>query len=268
MESRRYAVAALERGLGILETLAEAPLTLGEVADRTGMPKATAFRVLVTLEGRGFIERGPGGTYHPGLRLIRLAQVAHAIVDLRRVAQPYLQRLHDRSSDTVNLAVWHDRRVLYLDVLPSPRPLRFVETPGSTAPLHATALGKAIAAHIPEPELAKLLRAAGMPRFTARTITTVPRFVTEVRAVRDRRYAVDRQEQAVGAVCVAAPLFDGRGVVGAVSIAAPVAPMGGRRLGAIVPDLLDACAAISRTLGADVTPRVRRRGRRVLGHLR
>jgi len=252
---RRYAVAALERGLDILEALARGPLTLGAIAARTGLPKATAFRALATLEGRGFTDRGTGGTYRPGLRLIQLAQVAHADVDVRRVAQPYLQRLHELSGDTVNLAVWHDHRVLYLDVLPSLRPLRFVETPGSVAPLHATALGKAIAAHLPEPELASLLRAAGMPRFTPRTVTTVPRFEREVRAVRARGYALDRQEQDVGAICVAAPIFGGGGVVGAVSLAAPAARLDTRRLGGLVPALLDACAAISRTLGHDAAAR-------------
>lgn len=247
---RRYTVAALERGLDILETLADnRAATLGEVTSRTRMPKTTAFRLLATLQARGFVERTPAGTYQPGLRLIQLAQVTHAAADLRRVAQPYLARLHDLSQDTVNLAIWRDRAPLYLEVLPSPRPLRFVEAPGSHAPLHATALGKAIAAHLPEGELVAILKEAGLPRFTPRTITTISRLLLELRKVRERGYAIDRQEQDIGAVCIAAPIFDAQGVVGAVSIAAPAARMEGRRLAGLIPEVLDACAGVSDTLG-------------------
>lgn len=247
---RRYTVAALERGLDILETLADTrAATLGEVTVRTRMPKTTAFRLLATLQARGFVERTPAGMYQPGLRLIQLAHVTHAAADLRRVAEPYLSRLHDLSQDTVNLVVWHDRTALYLEVLASPRPLRFVEAPGSAAPLHATALGKAIAAHLPEVELIAIVKETGLPRFTPRTITTMARLLQELRKVRDRGYAIDRQEQDVGAMCIAAPIFDAHGVVGAASIAAPVARMTGRRLAGLVPELLDACAGISHTLG-------------------
>lgn len=248
--SRRYTVAALERGMDVLETLADSrPATLGEVASRTGMPKTTAFRLLATLQARGFVERTPDGTFRPGLRLIQLAQVTHAAADLRRVAQPSLVRLHDLTQDTVNLAIWRDRAVLYLEVLASPRPLRFVEAPGSTAPVHATALGKAIAAQLPEVELVAILKETGLPRFTPRTITAVPRLLLELRKIRERGYAIDRQEQDVGAVCIAAPIFDAHGIVGAVSIAAPTARMDGRRLAGLIPELLDACAGISHTLG-------------------
>jgi IclR family acetate operon transcriptional repressor len=255
--ARRYTVVALARGLDILETLADnRAATLGEVTLRTRMPKTTAFRLLATLQARGFVERTPTGTYQPGLRLIQLAQVTHAAADLRRVAQPYLGRLHDISQDTVNLVIWHDRTALYLEVLASPRPLRFAEAPGSAAPLHATALGKAIAAHLPEEDVIAILKETGLPRFTPRTITTIARLLREFRRIRERGCAIDRQEQDIGAVCVAAPIFDAHGVVGAVSIAAPAARMKDRRLAGLVPELLDACAGISHTLGARSLPGV------------
>jgi DNA-binding IclR family transcriptional regulator len=255
--ARRYTVAALARGLDILETLADnRAATLGEVTLRTRMPKTTAFRLLATLQARGFVERTPTGTYQPGLRLIQLAQITHAAADLRRVAQPYLGRLHDISQDTVNLVIWHDRTALYLEVLASPRPLRFAEAPGSAAPLHATALGKAIAAHLPEEDVIAILKETGLPRFTPRTITTIARLLREFRRIRERGCAIDRQEQDIGAACVAAPIFDAHGVVGAVSIAAPAARMKDRRLAGLVPELLDACAGISHTLGARSLPGV------------
>lgn len=250
-DARRYAVAALERGLNILQTLAasEQPLSLQEVATRARIPKTTAFRLLATLEGRGFVERTHEGSYHLCLHIFQFAQAVGSVEDLRRTAQPFLRRLHHLSEDTVNLAKWHDRRVVYVDILPSSRPLRFVEAPGTVAPLHATALGKAILAHLPDTEAEALLRERGMPRFTPATITSLPRFLQEIRRVRARGFARDNQEKDHGAACIAAPVFDAHGVIGAISLSAPSSRMGPRRAAQLVPALRDACAALSRQLG-------------------
>lgn len=249
--ARRYAVAALERGLVILQTLAgsQQPLGLGEVAARTRIPKATTFRLLATLEGRGFVERVPSGAYRLGLRAVQLATAAGDGLALRRAAQPALHRLHLLSRDTVNLGQWHDGAVVYVEVLPSPQPLRFVEAPGSTAPLHATALGKAVAAYLPEDLVVARLRETGLPKLTPRTITSLPRLLGELRRVRARGYAVDRRETDVDAACVAAPVFDAHGVVGAISISGPASRMNSAHIARLVPVLRAACAEVSRRLG-------------------
>lgn len=256
-DARRYAVVALERGLTILQTLAasETPLSLHDVATRARIAKTTAFRLLATLEGRGFVTRTPEGTYRVGLRAIQLVQGTGSEAELRRAAQPILQRLHNLSEDTVNMAKWHDRQVVYLNVLPSRRPLRFVEMPGSLAPLHATALGKAIAAFLPEGLVVDILRRAGMPRFTSHTITTPTRFLKEVRRVRLRGIAIDRQETDLGAACIAAPVFDAQGIAAAISLSAPVSRMDARRLEELAPVLVDACRMLSRHLGHRVPRR-------------
>ncbi len=250
-QARRYAVVALERGLVILQTLAtsERPLALGEVATRTRLPKATAFRLLATLESRAFVERGPTDAYRLGLRAVQLAAAAKDSSALRRAAQPALYRLHLLSRDTVNLGRWHDGAVVYVEVLPSPRPLRFVESPGSVAPLHATALGKAVAAYLPETLVAARLREVGLPQLTPRTITSLPRLLEELRQVRARGYAVDRRETDPDAACIAAPVFDAEGVVGAISISAPASRMDSARIARLVPALRAACAEVSRRLG-------------------
>jgi DNA-binding IclR family transcriptional regulator len=248
---RRYTVAALERGLVILQALAasEHPLGLAEIAARARIPKATTFRLLATLDGRGFVERTATGAYRLGLRAVRLGGAAGASLELRRAAQPFLRQLHLLSQDTVNLAQWHDGDVVYIEVLPSPRPLRFVEAPGSTAPLHATALGKAVAAHLPQEVVVTRLREVGLPRLTPRTITSLPRLLDELRRVRASGYATDRQETDPDAACVAAPVFDARDVVGAISISGPASRMDARHMARLVPPLREACDALARELG-------------------
>lgn len=264
-DSRRYAVAAFERGLTILQTLAgsERPLALQEVAARARIPKTTAFRLLATLEIRGFAERTREGSYRLGLRAIQLAQPTGTATDLRRAAQPALQRLHHLSEDTVNLATWHDQRVVYLDVLPSSRPLRFVEMPGSIAPLHATALGKVIAANLPPAEVTALLREAGMRRFTPHTIVSLPRFLKEIRRVQATGFATDREEKDLDAACIAAPVFAGHGVVGAISLSAPASRMDARRVSELVPSLLEVCEELSHQLGQGRSGAIRPLPRRV-----
>lgn len=268
-DSRRYAVTALERGLSILETLSsiDRPLALQEISARTRIPKTTAFRLLATLEGRGFVERAHEGSYRLGLRVTHLGQADRATAELRRAAQPVLQRLHRFSEDTVNLAIWRDGQVLYLDVLPSPLPLRFVEAPGSTAPLHATALGKAIAAHLPDTEVRASLRNDGMRKFTRHTVTGLQRFQREIRRVHAQGFAVDRQEKDQGAACIAAPVFDDGRVVGGISISAPTARMDAHRISRMAPALMAACAAVSRILGSRKASS-RHTVRRPLGHTR
>jgi IclR family acetate operon transcriptional repressor len=256
--ARRYVVTALERGLIILQALAlsDHPLTLQDVASRTTIPKATVFRLLATLEGRGFVARTRDGAYRLGWQTLQLTQPAHGTVDLRRAAQQILEHLHHLSGDTVNLAKWHDRQVIYVEVLPSSRPLRFVELPGSVAPLHATALGKAIAAFLPRSQVITVLREKGMPGFTPHTITQLSRFMAELSRVRAHGYAIDRQEKDPGAACIAAPVFDARGVVGAISLSAPASHMDARRATELAPHLLEACASLSRYLGHGQVARI------------
>ncbi|MDR7481040.1 MAG: IclR family transcriptional regulator [Armatimonadota bacterium] len=250
--TRRYAVAALERGLVILQTLAasEQPLGLGEVAVRARIPKATTFRLLATLVGQDFVERTSAGAYRLGLRAVQLAAAAAEGLALRRAAQPVLQRLHLLSHDTVNLGQWHNGAVVYVEVLPSPQPLRFVETPGSVAPLHSTALGKAVAAYLPQDLVGVAVRNAGLSRFTPHTLTSLPRLLEELRRVRARGYAIDRRETDANAACVAAPVFDAQGVVGAISISGPASRMNSAHIARLVPALRAACAEVSRRLGA------------------
>jgi len=249
--SQRYGVNALERGLTILETVGASPraLSLRDVATRCRVPKTTAFRLLATLEGRGFVERDAAGAYRVGRRAARLAQGPGGADELRRLAHPFIQRLHRLSQDTVNLAQWRDDEIVYVDVVASRRPLRFVEDAGSIAPMHATALGKVVAAQLTDPQVRARLRRDGMPKYTARTITSVSRYLAEIHGVRERGHAEDREEHDEGAACVAAPVFDAQGVAGAISISAPASRMTADRIRRLAPPLVEACEALSRQLG-------------------
>ena len=251
-EPRSYSVTALERGLQLLQILADEDRQFGlqEIVVRAGLPKTTVFRLLTTLEANGFVERTAASGYRVGLQLIRVGQFAHAVFDLRRISQPNLDRLHRSSSDTVNLGAWRHDQAVYVEVLPSPLRLRFVESPGTVAPLHASALGKAIAAHLPEAEVRRIISGTGLAPLTRHTITALKDYLSELERVRACGYAVDREETDIGAACIGAPLFDSTKVVGGISLSAPVGRMTAKRVSVLVPGLIEACGAVSQKLGA------------------
>jgi IclR family acetate operon transcriptional repressor len=247
-----YSVVALERGLEVLQLLAteDRAYSLQELVDRAALPKTTVFRLLVTLERKGFVERTPDGRHRIGLQLGRLGKFAHATFDLRRISEAELKQLHESSSDTVNLASWRNDQIIYVEVLVSPLRTKIVELPGTVAPLHASALGKAVAAYLGDEELRRILGSAGFPRLTSRTITNLRAFNADLAKTRARGFSLDREETDLDASCIGGPIFDANGVVGAVSVSATTARMNIGRVRILAPQLLAACRSISAKLGA------------------
>ncbi|MDR7586293.1 MAG: IclR family transcriptional regulator [Armatimonadota bacterium] len=248
----RYTVQVVDRGLDLLELLRDAPtpLSLGEIARRLGVAKTTGFRLLRTLERRGYVERLPGDhRYRLGPEWVAYVGRLPGPPSLAEAALPYLRRLRDRFAETVNLGVLRQGEVLYVEILESPHPFRMAAAVGARSPVHSTALGKAIAAHLPDEEVEAIVRQRGLPALTSRTITSLAAFRRELEKTRLRGFAEDNGETEPEASCVAAPVFGfGGQVVAAVSISGPTS-----RIQAIRPRavraLRVACAAISRELG-------------------
>ena len=117
-----------------------------------GVSKARV--LLATLEGAGLVERLPEGGYRPGIEAVRWASRLLDRLDVRRVASPLLQRLRDDVKETVNLAILREGSLVYVDILESPSPFRMADSVGVIAPIHATALGKAVAVHLEPARLA------------------------------------------------------------------------------------------------------------------
>ena len=133
-------------------------------------------------------------------------------------------RLRDVFGETASLAEWRRGRVLLVDVADGRHKLRLSLDVGDDCPLHASALGKAIAAHLPPEELAAALRAAGMPAFTASTVTERAKFLRELAQIRKQGFAVNREETIEGAILLGGAIFDANGrAFAAVSLSCPTA---------------------------------------------
>ncbi|MBI3942435.1 MAG: IclR family transcriptional regulator [Chloroflexi bacterium] len=229
----------------------QASLTLSDVVNLLGIHKSSAFRHLVTLEQRGFVERDPDTeTFHLGFRLFELG--AHAVnrLGIREISLPHMRSILNQFEETVNLGVLSGSEIVYLEILDSPRPMRLAARVGQRDPMHSTALGKAIAAYLPREQLEAILMVKGLPQITGRTITSLEAFKAELAEVAECGYALNVGENEEGSLCISAPLLDRTGYpIGALSVSAPADHIEPGTQKDISQALLTASHAISRQLG-------------------
>jgi IclR family acetate operon transcriptional repressor len=246
----RYSIAVLGKALDLLDALdGDDALTLTELSGRAGIPKPTALRILSNLEERGYVERDAHAQYRLGMRLLQLGSRKSAGLDLRTVARPAMKELHAEFDETVNLAVPADDGIIYIDILQSPRGLRMAAMVGMCDDYHSSALGKAMMASWPESRAAAFLGGA-LGRKTERTVATVDDLLLELDEVRAKGFAIDDEENEVGARCVGAPIFDHRGAcVGAISVSGSAGRLTDDVIETLAARVRAAAGSISGTMG-------------------
>jgi len=252
----RYTVDAAAKALDLLSAFSvrEPKLSLADLATRTGIPRPTAFRLLTTLEQAGFVTK-VSGEYQPGIKCFVLGNVVAANLDLREKAQAHLERLRDVTGETVHLAVLDQWQVVYLERLQSPHPIGFMRSRiGAIVPAYCTSLGKTLLAFRQSGEVEAWLRSQTLKAMTPETMTSARRLVKELRAIRERGYALDEQEHEMGVRCIAAPVRNHGGeVVAAISIAGPAERMPTPLVGStMAAHIVATSRAISIELGAPV----------------
>lgn len=244
-EERDYSVRAVERVCLILNLLQESVdgITLNEVAQTTGLPKSSAFRYLWTLESHRYVERdAERGLFRLGLGFVGM-QSRHLEI-LRERARPSLASLRDEFGETANLGLLDEDHIIYIEIVESRRGVRLAATRGDRDPLHSTALGKAIAAHLPEDRVRSLLEATGLPARTANTITSLEGYLEELAKVRRAGYAVDNGENEEDGRCVAVPLLATH-LPAAISVSGPASRFSMQDVRRVAKTLIDIAAGIA-----------------------
>jgi len=246
-------VRVLHKTLDILETIKsrETGLKLAELARAVELPKATVYRILTTLEGRGYLDRAADGSYRMAKKMFELQRNESLEQVLSRAAQPVMQRLVDSTKETVNLGILDGGEVVVINTVESPQAVRMSSKIGNRRHLHSTALGKVFLSGLPEKEFLRLIRMKGLPKLTDTTITTIDGLRSEIERVRHQGWAMDNQENESEGRCIGAPVTgDGGRVVAALSISGPVFRMDVTRARKLVAELTASCAEISAVVRA------------------
>lgn len=257
-------VQSLDRALSILERLAEADgMTLTDLAQSVGLAPSTTHRLLTTLQQRRFADFDE--EYGVWVIGVGAFNVGNAFLRNRRIVtlgRPVMRRLMEDVGETVNLAVEDQNELVYVTQFESHAPMRAFFRPGRRAPMHASAVGKAMLAEMDDAALTDLLHRKGMPRFTEKTIVDPAALRSELARTRERGWGVDDEEHTVGMRCVAATIHNEHGeVIAGVSVSGPSVRVTETRLGELGARVVQAADEISEQIGGVAPPRRRRAGR-------
>jgi DNA-binding IclR family transcriptional regulator len=211
--------------MSLLDALAESadPASLKHLAAATDLHPSTAHRILAAMTQARFVEREDSGTYRLGIRLLELGGIVKSRISLRQVALPFMQELHEKIGEAINLGARHDDEIVYLERTSSGRALvRVVYLVGGRAPLHLTSLGKLFLASESAGKIREYAKRTGLPGKTPHSLTTLTALEKELDKVRRHGIAFDDEEAELGLKCVAAPIHDDEGnIIAALSVSAP-----------------------------------------------
>lgn len=231
----------LERGLDVLDCFRHdsARLSLTEISAKIGLNPSTTFRILATLEGRNYIKRdSETKKYQLGSQILYLLSPSLEAFDLRPIALPYMQQLHDIYNESVTLYVMLDGYRVCLDRIETTHGLRRVINIGDRLPLTRGAGGKVLLAWLPEHQRNKLWSAD----------PAIP--LEQLEQVRQEGFACSISEREEGVAAIAAPIFDATGqVIAALSIAVPTVRITPEAIQAMIPDVVKTAENISLALG-------------------
>lgn len=252
-QSDRYRIHVIDRAAQILDCFGfdHQELSVSEIGAKTHLHRSTAHRILMALEYNDLIQQNPeNGKYRLGIKLFRLGHQAVSHLNLREICRPFLTRVMEETKETVHLAVLDEDQVLYLDKVEGPHALRMPSRVGRRIPTYCTSLGKAMLSCLDDQEVKNVLGVQVLRPYTANTVKTLNRLLTDLRMIRKRGYAVDNEEIEIGLRCVGAPIKDYSGtMVGAISVAAPSARLSSQKISTVGRIVVATAEEISEKLG-------------------
>jgi DNA-binding IclR family transcriptional regulator len=251
-------IQSVDRAVRSLKALSAGPGRHGvsELSARLGLAKGTVHGLLRTLQEHGLVEQHPDSyKYQLGPALLRLSNRFLDLNELRSRSLAWSELLAIRAEEAVRVGVPHgDGMLVVHHVFRPDTSLQILEV-GSVLPLHATALGKAVLAYLDE-EAGDALLGDGLPKLTGKTLSTRAALRRELAGIRERGYAVEREEAVLGEAGVAAPIFDRTSEpIGAIGVAgARERLLAKARERTVAAAVLEAARGISRDLGAPRWP--------------
>lgn len=211
-EARAGVEGLLSRAVGMLHafTADDDSLTAAELADRTGLPRSTAHRLVTEMALLGLLDRTTEGAYSIGTGLWELGELAPVSMKLRERALPHVLRLYEASGENVHVAVLSGgdpatAEALYVARVTGPHSIPTLSRMGGRHPLHTTGVGKALLA-VQEDEWLDAYFHRTLERETVYSIVDEKQLRDEIASARERGFATTRQEMTLGNISIAAPI--------------------------------------------------------------
>jgi DNA-binding IclR family transcriptional regulator len=243
----------LAKAIALIDRIAEeGEVTPARLAELTGEPRSTVYRLLGSLQELDLVEPGRRrGTYLLSLKLFRLGSTVVSRFDERQAALPVMERIHEETGETIFLCVRRNDEAVCIERIDGARVTLLALSLGGSLPLHVGAASRALLAFEPPTEWEEYLEGRELEPLTPRTPTTRDAVLDELRATRERGYSISDEDVTLGVGAVGAPIFDHTGRVrAALSVGGMREPV----LGAGSPArrlVCEGAATVSRALGHD-----------------
>ncbi len=204
----QYPIESVDNALKLLLLLGEQPqIRLSEATRYLGVASSTAHRLLAMLTYRGFVRQDPvSKAYLPGPSLTGVAFAIFGRIDIQGSATPVMRSLSDQLRETIHVGMLDGANVRFVAAVEGPAAVRVASRLGRTMPAHCTSTGKVMLAQLPQPELRLLLPDEQLERITAASIGSRAELEAELSAIRERGYALNREESEEGVASVAVPI--------------------------------------------------------------
>lgn len=246
----QYSSRGISRALDVLECFPDEHtiLSLKDLGAKTDLPESSLFRILLTLESRGYLAQANDGTYRLTPKLL-FGKVRERAERIKQIAKPHLQSLAMRFDETASLSYLFEDRIQVVDTVETLHAMRLTNRPGRVLPPHCSSMGKSITAFQAADKITRILEVYGLHRRTPNTIVDRPALLAEYELIRSRGYAFDREEAAEGGFCVGAPIqLAGKPVVAAVSLSIPLVRHTAENEAIVVTGVVEAARAIAQAL--------------------
>jgi len=225
-------------------------LSFQEIIDLSGIPKTSVYRMLMSLEEMGFLEKGIDSKYRLGLLFLKFGHLVSSRLDIRQIAYPIMEDLHNDVKEAINLIIKQDDEAIYIEKIDRNQKVRLYTAIGRRSPLYAGACSRVILSYLPEPELTAYLESIELKPFAMGTITDKERLNDTILQAKKDGYTISNSELENHTSAIAAPIFDYKGnVIAGISVAGIEANYRNENIPTFAAKVIQAAEEISQRLG-------------------